>query len=132
MRPLAEGLFTDGDPPRLIGGRHIHTGRVVFPRPSGADQALYEEMVLAPAGVLWSWTVQRFRPKSPPYAGPELFQDFALGYVALPGQTIVIARLAGIPFPSLRVGLDMAMSLVPFATDADGTTVLTYAFGPVA
>ena len=32
---------------------------------------------------LWSWTVQRFRPKSPPYAGPVAFEPYAVGYVDL-------------------------------------------------
>jgi len=36
---------------------------------------------LPPSGTLWSYTVQRFRPKSPPYRGPEPFEPYALGYI---------------------------------------------------
>jgi hypothetical protein len=33
MRPVADGLFTDETPPRLIGGRDIATGKIVLPCP---------------------------------------------------------------------------------------------------
>ena len=127
-RLIDDGIIMAGVPPRLIGGRHRETGRITFPLPSGPDDKLYEPIPLAADGTLWSWTVQRFRPKSPPYAGPEAFEPYAVGYVALADQLIVEARLDGIPFDQLRVDMPVTMALVPFATDPDGTTVLTYAF----
>ena len=52
------------------------------------------ERLLARRGTLWTWTVQRFRPKSPPYAGrPEEFEPYGVGYVELPGEVRVEARL---------------------------------------
>jgi uncharacterized OB-fold protein len=35
-------------------------------------------------GVLWTYTVQRFAPKSPPYVAPEAgFTPFVVGYVEI-------------------------------------------------
>ena len=129
-RPIAAGLFDEGSSPRLRGGRHRQTGRIVFPCPQGDERALYDDVRLASTGTLWSWTIQRFRPKSPPYAGPEAFEPFALGYVALAGQTIVQARLTGMAFDAILIGMALQLTTLPFATDSDGTTVLTYAFEP--
>lgn len=129
-RPIAQGVFTPGDTPVLLGARHRETGRVVFPSPAGPEAALFETILLSPTGTLWSWTVQRFRPKSPPYAGPAAFEPFALGYVELTGQVIVESRLTGIAFDALRIGLKLRLTTLPFATDPDGTTIITYAFAP--
>jgi uncharacterized protein len=127
-RPIADGLWTDADPPALIGGRQLATGRIVFPCPVAADG--FEPVVLARTGRVWSYTIQRFPPKSPPYAGPEPFEPFALAYVELPGEVIVEARLVDVGFDELRTGLPVELAVVPFRTDPDGTTVTTYAFRP--
>lgn len=132
-RPVAEGLFHDtGAGPRLIGGRRRSDGKVVFPMPAGGEGALYEAVDLATEGTLWSFTVQRFRPKSPPYAGADderSFRPFAVGYVELAGQVIVEARLETDDFTALRLGQAMRLTLSPFPTVADPDTV-TYAFKP--
>ena len=78
-------------------------------------------------GRLWSWTVQRFRPKSPPYAGPEVFEPYAVGYVQLGDTIIVEGRLTGISFDALRI--DLPMRLVTESFDlATGENRMTYAF----
>jgi uncharacterized OB-fold protein len=131
-RPIAEGLFHT-DPPRLIGGRSKSDGRIVFPMPSGAEAARYEPLALATEGKLWSFTVQRFRPKSPPYAGHDderSFKPFALGYVELDGQVIVESRLEVDSFDQLKIGLPMRLDLVPFQTAPHGEEVLSYVFRP--
>lgn len=87
-------------------------------------------MTLGRCGRLWSFSVQRFRPKSPPYAGPETFEPYAVGYVEIPGVVIVESRLTGVSFDALRIGMLMQLTTVPFAEDADGTAVMTYAFEP--
>ena len=51
-------------------------------------------VTLPAEGVLWTWTVQRFAPKSPPYVPPvDGFRPFALGYVELDGGPRVAAVL---------------------------------------
>jgi len=125
---IADGLFTGGSQPHLIGGRDRETGRIVFPGPDDAER--YEPVPLPRRGRLWSWTIQRFRPKSPPYIGPEEFEPFAVGYVELPGAVIVEARLANVDFHNLRIGMEMETILLPFTTDAAGNSLVTYAFQP--
>jgi uncharacterized OB-fold protein len=126
-RPIAANLFTAGASPRLFGGRHRETGRIAFPLPT--DTAAYEPIELPNRGQLWSYTVQRFAPKTP-YRGAEKFEPFALGYVELPGTIIVESRLVDIPFDRLRIGLPVALAIVPLYTDADGTAVMSYVFRP--
>ena len=131
---IAENLLTStGADAQLIGARHRETGRIRFPMPEGADAAPYEPVALSRRGALWSWTVQRFLPKSPPYAGPETpatFRPYAIGYVELPGECIVETRIVDADFDSLRIGMAMALTVVPFRTGADGETIVTYAFRP--
>ncbi len=133
MEALAKGLFEAGPPPRLIGGRRHSDGRVVFPMPKGAEAALHDAVPLSPEGTLWSFTVQRFRPKTPPYAGAEDergFKPYAVGYIELPGQVIVESRLQTADPEALKIGEPMRLVLTPFAT-ADRGEVTSYAFTPV-
>ena len=109
MRLIADNLFTKDDPPQLVGGRDLETGRIVFPLPDG-DR--FEPVALSRNGSLWSYTVQRFRPKSPPYAGPEIFEPWALGYVELPGETIVEARLTNVEFDDIHIGMPKRLTAV--------------------
>lgn len=120
---IADGLITQGPAPALIGGRDRTTGRIVFPCPADAER--FEAVELPREGRIWSWTVQRFRPKSPPYTGPEAFEPYAIAYVELPGATIVEARLTGFGFEQLKVGLPCRLVADPFAGKR------SYAFAPI-
>jgi uncharacterized OB-fold protein len=134
MSPVAPGLFSQsGGDLHLIGARRKSDGRVVFPMPEGSEADKYEAVKLANQGLLWSFTIQRFRPKSPPYAAADdecSFKPFALGYVELPGQIIVESRIVCDDVAELKIGMKMRMELVPFAL-ADGRTVSNFAFRPV-
>lgn len=121
MEAIAPDLLAPG--PALVGGRERATGRIVFPLP--ADRERFEAVELPREGRIWSWTVQRFRPKSPPYAGPEDFEPFAIGYVELPGACIVEARLTGFDLDSLEVGLPCRLVAEDFGGRA------SYAFAPL-
>lgn len=127
MRAIAEGLFTDDPLPRLIGGRDRVTGRIVFPCPEGDG---CDPVPLRREGTLWSYTVQRFRPKTPPYAGPEAFSPWVVAYVELPGETIVEARLVDVAFEEVKIGMALRLVQVPLDPDA-GDSVLIPAFAPV-
>jgi len=128
-RPIAPDVFTNGAPVRLIGGRHRASGRMVFPLPQDGES--YERVELPSRCTLWSYTIQRFPPKSPPYRGEEPFQPFALGYVELPGALIVESRLTEIGFTELSLGLPMELTTTVLRHDENGTAVHTYAFRPV-
>jgi len=123
MIPIAEGLFTRETPPRLLGGRDLE-GRLTFPCPAGA-----EPVPLARRGTVWSYTVQRFRPKSPPYIGPDVFEPFVVAYVELAGETIVEARLTGIEPGAVHIGLTVEFAPAPLDT-CDGPRLIP-AFAPL-
>ena len=127
MRAIAEGLLTSDTPMRLIGGRNRESGHIVFPCPPSAE---YEPYPLQRQGQLWSYTVQRYRPKSPPYAGPEAFEPWAVAYVELPGEVIVEARLAHIAFEDIAIGMPLELTTVPLDANA-AEPVMIPAFQPL-
>jgi uncharacterized protein len=132
-RMVAEGLIADtADGPALIGSRCRRCGVVAFPRQDSCAACMsedVEERRLGRRGTLWTWTVQCFAPKSPPYAGAaDDFEPYGVGYVELPGEVRVEARLTEADPDRLRIG--MAMELVLVSAPGPGGA-LTYAFRPV-
>ena len=122
LRPIAQGLWTDEAEPRLIGGRRKSDGKIVFPMPGGDAGNDYEAAPLSRTGKLWSWTIQGFEPKAP-YAGPQPFRPFGVGYVELPGEVIVETRLTATE--GLKIGMNMELVIEDF--DA---TRSCFAFAP--
>jgi len=136
-KPVAEGLFTwPSDEPQLIGARCTGCGVVTFPAQRSCPSCTGTEMaaeLLPRRGTLWTWTVQGFLPKSPPYKGPETPKDFApygVGYVELPGAVKVETRLTTADPAELCIGREMELVILPFTT-ADGDELVTFAFQPV-
>ncbi len=137
--PIADGLFTwPSESPRLIGAQCAACGVVAFPtrrRCPGCDGEEMTERLLAPRGTLWTWTTQPYLPKSPPYASgetPETFRPYAVGYVELPDEVIVEARLTEPDPDKLVIGMPMELAVVPFGVRDNGDEVVTYAFRPAA
>ena len=126
-RPIAADLFNIAPELRLIGGRNRKSGRIVFPLPSDRDS--FEALELPHRGLLWSYTVQRFEPKSPPYQAFEPFQPFAVGYVELAGVLIVESRLIDVRFEELHIGMPMELTTFPLRKDEQGA-ILMFAFRP--
>jgi uncharacterized protein len=133
-RPVAEGLFTwPDDEPRLIGSRCTTCGVVSFPEQdscSACTGTSVERHLLSRTGTLWTWTVQGFRPKSPPYEGPIDFEPYPVGYVELPGEVKVESLLVGAPPEQLRIGMEMELVIVPFASSGSDEPLVTFAFQP--
>ena len=137
MSPQTDATVVDGliagtaDAPQLIGSRCRRCGVVAFPRQASCASCTsddVEERRLARTGTLWTWTIQCFAPKSPPYAGTsEAFEPYGVGYVELPGEVRVEARLTESDPDRLRIGMPMELVLVP-APGPAGT--MTYAFRP--
>jgi uncharacterized OB-fold protein len=131
--PIAAGLWTEtADGPRLVGSKCRNCGTVNFPRQDSCARcaaADSEEHLLSPRGELFTWTVQRFRPKTPPYTGPEEFEPYGVGYVELPGECRVEAILTTADPDELRIGREMELTLIP-ATGPDGAAARTFAFAP--
>ena len=110
--PIAPGLWTDEAEPRLLGGRRSD-GTIVFPVPEGDAAASVKPVALSRRGTLWSWTTQDFEPKEP-YAGPKPFEPYLIGYIELPGEVIVEARLVGASPADLTIGMPMELVIFPF------------------
>ena len=135
--PIAEGLFTwPSNDPHLIGTREKSTGRITFPpikRYGEEQEARYEDVELAQRGTLWTWTIQRFLPKLPPYAGPETtetFKPYPVGYVELPGEVKVESRLVDCDPEDLKIGMEMELVITKFKEDDAGNDVMMFAFRP--
>jgi uncharacterized OB-fold protein len=131
VTPVAEGLFTlNGGLPRLIGSQCAMCGIVAFPKQDSCPKCTsleVAERLLARRGTLWSWTIQCFAPKSPPYAGDrDAFQPYGVGYVELRGEVRVEALLTEADPRRLRIGMPMELTLIP----APGGGATTYAFQP--
>jgi uncharacterized OB-fold protein len=70
-------------------------------------------------GVLWTWTVQRFPPKSPPYVvPPDGFVPFAVGYVELVDGSRIEAILdVETPHIGMKLQLSHEDGRVPHAKE---------------
>jgi uncharacterized OB-fold protein len=125
------------DGPRLIGSRCKNCDNHVFPTVKGCAKctgADMERVVLGTRGKLWAWTVQGFPPKAPPYLGeddPTKFRPYGVGYIELPNQVKVEARLTESDPAKLHTGLDMELQALPLSKDEDGNDIVTFAFAPV-
>lgn len=65
------------------------------------------EHELSRDGVVWSWTVQRYAPKSPPYVPPAGgFRPFVVAYVELPEGVRVeaVMELPSDDSPAVAIG----------------------------
>ncbi|TMA30423.1 MAG: DNA-binding protein [Deltaproteobacteria bacterium] len=135
--PIAEGIFTwPSEDPRLIGSRCGACQIITFPTQDSCPRCASTEMreqLLERRGRLWAWTTQHFPPPSPPYAGPtgEAFVPYGIGYVELPGEVKVEARLTEADPERLTEGMEMELVVVPFRTDDKGNEIVTFAFRPV-
>lgn len=135
-RAIEAGLFTwPAAQPRLIGSRCKACGLVTFPSTSGCSRCTAndtEQYLLATTGELWTWTVQGFRPKSPPYEGPVDFTPYLVGYVALPGEVKVETLIVGVGLDDVKIGMPMELVIVPFHSSVTDDALVTFAFQPVS
>jgi len=125
--------FVDGEP-RIVVGRSRVDGRLQFPLPAVMDSDRYERACLGTHGRLWSWTVQRFRPKSPPFRGPdaEAFEPFYVGYVEFAEGIVIEGRIdAVVDRDVLRIGAPMVTTVIPILRSATGEAVCVHGFKPV-
>jgi uncharacterized OB-fold protein len=128
QRELVPGVLAGTtDAPQLIGSECARCGTVAFPRQPSCPRCTSEEVrerLLGRRGTLWTWTVQCFEPKSPPYTGAEPFAPYGVGYVELPGEVRVEARLTESDPARLRIGMEMELTVIALGSG------VTYAFRP--
>jgi uncharacterized OB-fold protein len=90
------------------------------------------QVLLPRRGTLVAWTTQGF-PPGPPYKGPvgKDFVPFGVGLVQLDDVIRVEGRLTENDPAKLEFGQEVELTMLPFATDDDGTELVTFAFQPV-
>jgi len=123
----------EGGEIRLWGSRCGACGTVTFPQQSSCPNCARdgaERHPLPTEGRLWSWTVQGFPPKSPPYAGSaEDFEPFGVGYVELAGEVRVESILTTADPEALTIGMAMRLVAIP-VTGREEEGLVTFAFAP--
>lgn len=136
-RAIAPNLFVQaGERVALLGSGCKSCGAVAFPVATSCARcasAQVEIIELPRRGRLWTWTLQRFMPKSP-YRSSETeltFQPFGIGYIELPGALRVESRLLENDPAKLSIGAEMELVLYTHRVEPDGTRILNYAFAPV-
>jgi uncharacterized OB-fold protein len=126
--PVQEGLFTDSEPPRLLGGRcgacghHHFPAAALCPYCSSPDT---EPVPLSAEGRLWAWTAVTHPP--PGYLGQV---PYGFGVVELPEGLRVVTRLTEADPDKLRAGQPMHLVHDVLHVDDEGRSVVTYAFAP--
>lgn len=135
---VAPGLveWREGNP-KLVGSRCSECGEHRFPASTSCPACLtenVEKVALPDRGTLWTYTVQRFPPPSPPFSGPvepDRFEPYAVGYIDLPGALRVESRLAECDFDALAIGMPMKLAVASLSTHASDERVHTFVFVPV-
>jgi uncharacterized protein len=123
-----EGLFSDGDRPRLLGSRCDACGQHHFPR---AETCPYcaapgaHPVELSDTGRLWAWTAVTAAP--PGYQGAV---PYGFGVVELPEGLRVLGRLTEADPSRLAADQPMRLVIVALHEDEEGRAVVTYAFSP--
>jgi len=133
LEPIADALLeiVDGETV-ILGSRCNACETVAFPAQPSCPRCTSQDVrphVLERFGTLWTWTTQGFRPKSPPYTGPETFEQYGVGYVELGGEIRVEGRLTESDPDRLRIGMPMEVTSI-VVSGPDGEDRLTYAFAP--
>jgi uncharacterized OB-fold protein len=120
-----------GERVQLWGSRCPECGTVTFPKQGSCPRCTaggMERCELPSEGTLWSWTVQGFPPKSPPYAGSAGdFEPYGVGYVELGGELRVEGILTTADPDELRIGMSMRAVAWPVPGRPG---IVTYAFTP--
>jgi uncharacterized OB-fold protein len=134
-KPVVAGLMKDlPGGPRLIGVRCDSCDNVYFPRVSTCRNPhcngdRLEETALPNQGVLYSYTIQYYRP--PPLFHVDEWKPYAIGLVELAGGIRVMGMLSGMEHDQICIG--QAVRLVSgtlFVNDED-EEVFTYMFAPL-
>jgi uncharacterized OB-fold protein len=122
--------------PALKASRCLDCGALAFPagtscRRCGAWTVAQE--TLPRRGRLWTWTIQRFMPKTP-YRTTEnaaSFTPYGVGYIELPGALCIESRLTESDPRKLRIGLEMELVIYPQWLEENGIAVMSFAFSPI-
>lgn len=136
QKALAPEISTWPDEnPQLIASQCGACSATTFPRQLHCPKCSKSEMsdlLLPRRGTVVAWTTQGFPPGAP-YAGPtgKDFVPFGVGLVQLGDVIRVEGRLTENDPAKLQFGMEVELTMEPFATDADGDELVTFWFKPV-
>jgi len=134
--PFKEGMMklpqSDGDSGDLIGSKCRDCGEQFFIRRDICENCQghdMEEILLGNRGKLYAFSVM-FYPAPPPYKAPDPFVPYGLGWIEMPGGTVLYSLLTENDPGKLRVGMDMDLVFEKFGQDKDGNDLMIYKFKP--
>lgn len=121
---------------QLLGSRCISCDEIYFPARSACTRCCgtqFDAHCIGHSGVLWSWTIQGYLPRSPYNSGETEanFKPYGVGYVEMPSGIKIESRLVVADGAALQIGMPMQLTLEPYRTDADGQQWFTFAFEAV-
>lgn len=135
--PVVEGAFAEtADGPRLLGSKCLSCGTAYFPRspvcrnPDCHSEGV-EDVALSPRGILWSYTIQYYKPP-PPARFDEPFAPYGVGLVDLPEGIRVLGMMSTGNPQDLKVGMDVELVLETLYHDEQGNEVITWKFRPAS
>lgn len=137
QKALAPEISTWPDEnPQLIGSQCGACSATTFPRQlrcPRCSKAEMSDLLLPRRGTVVAWTTQGFPPGAP-YAGPtgKDFVPFGVGLVQLGDLIRVEGRLTENDPAKLEFGMEVELTMAPFATDAEGDELVTFWFKPVS
>lgn len=132
--PVREGLFTAsssaGGKPRLLGGKCLSCGEVIFPKleicPNCQEEKI-REITLSRRGKIYSHTVVMQQPR-PYYKGPV---PYGLGYVELPEGVRIETLFTECDPETLEIGEEVELIIDKLYDDDQGNELITYKFKPI-
>ena len=127
-RPIREGLFIDGAPPRLLGSRCRETGEAFYPaqvmNPTTCRAGTMEPIELSGSGTLLNFSVVA-------RAAPGFESPYAMGIIRLDAGPTLTTQLADWQGVKLRTGMSVELVIGAIRHDPDGAAVLGPKFRPV-
>lgn len=131
-RSMAKGVYRDrGGSVALLASRD-EKGGVVFPVMSCGQSEREGVVEISGVGRLWTYTVQRFRPKPPFDDGRSdlEFVPYVVGYVSFEDSGLIVEGRIVVGDPrELEIGQEMSICKVVVAK-SQGEDVELYAFAP--
>lgn len=127
LKPVMEGIFQVGPPPRLRGAICPECQQKFFPKPMVCPSCLGElkDIELSSEGKIYTYTVLRTKP---PY---ELPQPYAVGWVDLEADGLrIFSLLDPEGIADLSIGKRVTLRVGAIGVGNDGQPCLRYYFSP--
>jgi uncharacterized OB-fold protein len=136
--PFKEGMMvlpqSPDDRGNLLGSRCKKCGEQFFIKREICENCQgreLEEILLGNKGKLYAFSVMYY-PAPPPYKPPDPFVPYGLGWIEMPGGTVLYALLTENDPKKLKVGMDMELVFDKFGEDKEGNEIMICKFKPVA